>query len=276
VRRRAILVLLVPLLVPATAAAHGGTGMPSATETRVTVTAITPAVAGLRAVVLGNDFQLRLHLPPGADATVNRTAGARPLHARGGTLTWREHRLRHPRPDGRLQIGFTLAGAPVLIDLRSTRGTVPSPWPPVLLCVIALIVGILRPRWASGIAVSAFAAMLAGAAGGLLEGRGTVAAGVAGVLVLLLSFGSAMTIAAMPERFRALTAGAFAATALLLAMAQVPMLFRAFPVSVLPDAGARALEAVALALAAGALAAVIAARPWQAFEEDDVGITPVG
>jgi FMN-dependent NADH-azoreductase len=46
--------------------------------------------------------------------TVNRPA-ARPLHARGGTLTWREHRLRHALPDGSLQIGITLAGKPVVI-----------------------------------------------------------------------------------------------------------------------------------------------------------------
>jgi hypothetical protein len=233
-------------------------------------------VAGLGVEVLGNDFQLRLHLPPGAAVTVNRTAGNRPLHASGGTVTWREHRLRHPRPDGTLQIGFTLAGTPVLIDLHSTSGSEPSPWPPLLLGVIVLIVGLLRPRWASGLAVSAFAVMLAGAAGGLLVGRGAVAAVVACVVLVVLSAGSAITISAMPERFRTLTAAGFAATALLLALAQLPMLYRAYPVSTLPDAVARALEAVALALAAGALAAALAARPWEAFEPDPLGITPVG
>jgi hypothetical protein len=67
-----------------------------------------------------------------------------------------------------------------------------------------------------------------------------------------------------------------AATALLLAMAQLPMLYRAFPVSALPDAVAQTVEALALALALGALAAVGAARPWRVFEEPAVGITPVG
>ena len=275
-RRCALLLLLFGLLAPATAAAHGGTGMPAATETRVAVVAITPSVAGLDVQVIGNDFELRLRLPDGADATVNRTAGAKPLHQRGGTLTGREHRLRHPTPDGRLQIGFTLNGKAVLIDLASRRGPSPSPWPPIVLGVIALIVGLLRPGWAAALAVSAFVAMLLGAAGGLIEGRGLLAAILLCVAVIVLSALPVLAIAAVPERFRSLTAGAFAATALLLTMAQVPMLYRAYPVSALPDVVARGLEAVSLALAVGALAAVVASRPWRAFEEDDASLPPVG
>jgi hypothetical protein len=266
----------VCLLVPPTAAAHGGTGMPSATATRVTVVSITPAVAGLSAEVIGNDFELRLHLPDGAEVTVNRTAGLKPLHQVGGTLTWREHRLRHPAPDGRLQIGFTLAGQPVVIDLLSQRGKAPSPWPAVVLAAIALVTGILRPRWAAGLSVGAFVAMLLGAAGGLIEGRGPIAAVGLCIAVIVLSALPVLAIAAVPERFRSLTAGAFAATALLLTMAQVPMLYRAYPVSAMPDAVAWGLETVAMALAIGALAAVIAGRPWRAFEDDDVGLPPVG
>lgn len=274
--RRALLALVVLLLVPATAAAHGGTGMPAATDTRVTVVAITPASPGLRAVVVGNDFDLRLYLPDGAEVIVNRTAGARPLRQTGGTLTWREHRLRHPLPDGRLQIGFTLAGTPVVLDLASRRGTAPSPWPPIVLGVVALVTGLLRPRWAPGLAVGAFVTMLIGAAGGLIEGRGAIAAVVLCVAVIVLSALPVLAIAAVPERFGSLTAGACAATALLLVMAQVPMLYRAYPVSAMPDVVARGLEAVALALAVGALAAVIAGRPWRAFEEDDPVVPPVG
>jgi hypothetical protein len=276
VRRRALLALVVPLLVPATAAAHGGTGMPAATDTKVVVVAITPAVPGLRAVVIGNDFDLRLYLPDGAEVVVNRTGGARPLRQTGGTLTWREHRLRHPLPDGTLQIGFTLAGRPVVLDLESRRGTAPSPWPPIVLVAAALVAGLLRPRWAPGLAVGAFVAMLIGAAGGLVEGRGALSAVVLCVAVIVLSAVPVLAIAAVPERFRSLTAGAFAATALLLTMAQVPMLYRAYPVSAMPDAVARGLEAVSLALAIGALAAVIAGRPWRAFEEDDPGLPPLG
>jgi hypothetical protein len=275
-RRASLIVLSLLLVLPASAAAHGGTGMPSATDARVTVQAITPAVVGLEASVLANDFQLRLRVPAGEDVTVNRTAGGRPLHARGGTLTWREHRLRHPAPDGTLQIGFTLAGAPVLVDLVSRRGTAPSPWLPLLAGVLALAVGILRPRLAPLLAVGAFVVMLVGAAGGLLEGRGTAAAVAASVTVILLAALSTLALAAVPERFRILAAGAVAATALLLAMAQLPMLYRAFPVSALPDAIAQTVEALALALALGALAAVGAARPWHVFEEPAVGITPVG
>ncbi len=275
-RRRALLALVVLLLVPATAAAHGGNGMPAATETRVTVVAITPAVPGLRAEVVGNDFQLRLYLPDGAEAIVNRTAGARPLRQTGGTLTWREHRLRHALPDGRLQIGLTLAGTPVVIDLVSRRSDAPSPWPAIVLGVVAIIAGLLRPRWAPGLAVGAFVTMLLGAAGGLVEGRGALAAVILCAAVIVLSALPVLAIAAVPERFRSLTAGAFAATALLLAMAQVPMLYRAYPVSAMPDTVARGLEAVALALSVGALAAVIAGRPWRAFEDDDPGVPPVG
>jgi hypothetical protein len=44
----------------------------------------------------------------------------------------------------------------------------------------------------------------------------------------------------------------------------------------MPDALARGLETVALALAVSALAAVVAGRPWRAFEDDDVGLPPVG
>ena len=44
----------------------------------------------------------------------------------------------------------------------------------------------------------------------------------------------------------------------------------------MPDTVARGLEAVALALSVGALAAVIAGRPWRAFEDDDPGVPPVG
>jgi hypothetical protein len=276
VLRAIFVVLLVLAALPASAAAHGGTGMPAATDTRVSVTAIAPAVPGLRAHVVGNDFQLRLKLPGSADVVVNRTAGGRPLHARGGTLTWRDDRLRHPLPDGTIQIGFTVAGAPVMVDLVSRRGADPSPWPALALGLLALALGILRPRLATSLAVAAFVVMLVGAAGGLLEGRGTVAAGAACVVVVLLSALAPLVIAAVPERFRALTAGALAATALLLAMAQVPMLYRAFPVSVLPDTLARVLEALALALAAGGLAAAVATRPWRLFEPEDAGITPAG
>ncbi len=250
--------------------------MPAATATRVTVVSITPAVAGLSAEVIGNDFELRLHLPDGAEVTVNRSAGERPLRAVGGTLTWREHRLRHPLPDGTLQIGLTLAGEPVVIDLRSRRGSAPSPWPPLVLGLIALAVGILRPRWAAGLAVGAFVAMLLGAAGGFLEGRGVLAAVVLCVVVTGLSAAAVLAIAAVPARFRSLTAGAVAAVALLLAMAQVPMLYRAYPVSALPDVVAHGLETVALALAVAALAAVVAGRPWRAFEGDDAGVPPAG
>jgi hypothetical protein len=145
-----------------------------------------------------------------------------------------------------------------------------------VLAAVALVAGLLRPRWAPGLAVGAFVAMLLGAAGGLVEGRGAVAAVVLCVGVIVLSALPVLAIAAVPERFRSLTAGAFAATALLLAMAQVPMLYRAYPVSAMPDTVARGLESVALALAIGALAAVIAGRPWRAFEEDDPGLPPVG
>lgn len=273
--RRALLVLAVLSLAPATAAAHGGTGMPSATDTRVSVVAITPAVAGLRVQVIANDFQLRLHLPDEAEVTVNRPA-ARPLHARGGTLTWREHRLRHALPDGSLQIGFTLAGKPVVINLHSESGDEPSPWPPLVLGLIAIAVGILRPRWVTGLAVGAFVAMLLGALGGLTEGRGAISAVALCVVGIVLSAACVLTIVAVPERYRALAAGGFAATALLLAMAQLPMLYRAYPVSEMPDAVARGLESLTLALALGALAAVVAGRPWLAFEDDDVVLPPVG
>jgi hypothetical protein len=277
VSRRALGILPLLLLgLPAPASAHGGAGMPSASDTRVTVQSISPAVAGLRAQVIANDFELRLQLPEGADVTVNRTAGGRPLRASGGTLTWREHRLGHPAPDGTLQIGFTLAGAPVLLDLVSRRGTAPSPWLPLLAGVLALALGVLRPRLAPSLAVGAFVVMLVGAAGGLLEGRGTAAAAAAGVTVVLVSALAALVVAAVAERFRILAAGGVAASALLLAMAQLPMLYRAFPVSALPDTLARTVEAVALALALGALAAVGAARPWRAFEEPGAGITPLG
>ncbi len=271
-----VLALVVPLLVPATAAAHGGTGMPAATESQVTVVAITPAVPGLRAAVIGNDFELRLHLPEGAEVIVNRTAGARPLRQTGGTLTWRDHRLRHPLPNGRLQIGFTLAGTPVVLDLQSRRGKPPSPWPPIVLGAVTLVAGLWRPRWAPSLAVGAFVAMLLGAAGGLVEGRGVTAAVVLCGAVIVLSALPVLAIAAVPERLRSLTAGAFASTALLLAMAQVPMLYRAHPVSALPGPVARGLESVALALAMGALAAVVAGRPWRAFEVDEGGVPPVG
>ena len=96
------------------------------------------------------------------------------------------------------------------------------------------------------------------------------------IAVIVLSALPVLAIAAVPERFRSLTAGAFAATALLLTMAQVPMLYRAYPVSAMPDPVARGLETVAMALAIGALAAVIAGRPWRAFEDDDVGLPGVG
>lgn len=249
--------------------------MPAATETRVTAAAITPAVPGLRAEVIGNDFELRLHLPDGAEVTVNR-AGARPLHQVGGTLTWREHRLRHPRPDGTLQIGLTLAGKPVVLDLVSQRREAPSPWPPIVLAVVAVAVGLLRPRWAPALAVGAFVAMLLGAAGGLVEGRGAVSAVVVCIAVIVLSAVPVLALAAVPVRFQSLTAGAFAAVALLLAMAQVPMLYRPYPVSAMPDVVAHGVEVVTMALAMGALAAVVAARPWRAFEPDDPGLPPVG
>jgi hypothetical protein len=44
----------------------------------------------------------------------------------------------------------------------------------------------------------------------------------------------------------------------------------------MPDAVARGLESLTLALALGALAAVVAGRPWLAFEDDDVVLPPVG
>ncbi len=88
------------------------------------------------------------------------------------------------------------------------------------------------------------------------------------MVVLVLSLLAAQVLAAVPERFRQLTAGALAASSLLLAMAQVPMLYRAFPVSVLPSTAAVVLEALALALALGALTAVAVSRPWRAFAGD--------
>ena len=133
---------------------------------------------------------------------------------------------------------------------------------------MAAAIGAWRPRLSSALAVSAFAVMLIGAAGGLLVGRGVGAAIAACVVVLVLSLLAAQALAAVPERFRQLAAGALAATSLLLAMAQVPMLYRAFPVSVLPDRAAWLLEAVALALAVGALTAVAVARPWRAIAWD--------
>jgi hypothetical protein len=268
VPRRALVVLIVLLAVPAQAAAHGGTGMPSATSTKVTVTDIAPAVPGLTATVVGNDFQVRLRLPPGAVVTVPRIGGARPLHATGGTLTWRDDRLRHPHPDGTVQIGFTLNGEPVVVGFASRRGSAPSPWPPLLLAAAAITLGALRPRLGPALAVAAFAVMLTGAAGGLLVGRGVVGAIVAVVVVLPLSLLAAQALAAVPQRFRQLTAGALAASSLLLAMAQVPMLYRAFPVSVVPAGAAVVLEALALALALGALTAVAVSRPWRAIAWD--------
>ena len=256
------------LALPAQAAAHGGTGMPSATATKVVVTAIAPPVPGLGAEVVGNDFQVRLRVPHDADVTVDRIGGARPLHAHGGTLTWRDDRLRHPRPDGSVQIGFTINGAPVVVDFLSAKGQAPAPWVPLLLAAMAAAIGAWRPRLSSALAVSAFAVMLIGAAGGLLVGRGVGAAIAACVVVLVLSLLAAQALAAVPERFRQLAAGGLAATSLLLAMAQVPMLYRAFPVSVLPDRAAWLLEAVALALAVGALTAVAVARPWRAIAWD--------
>jgi hypothetical protein len=268
VPRRALVAVLVLLAVPTQASAHGGTGMPSATTTKVAVTAIAPAVPGLVAAVVGNDFQVRLHLPPGAAVTVPRIGGARPLHATGGTLTWRDDRLRHPHPDGTVQIGFTVNGTPVVVDFVSRRGASPSPWVPLLLAAAAIAVGALRPRLGPALAVAAFAVMLIGAAGGLLVGRGVLGAVVACVVVLVLSLLAAQVLAAVPERFRQLTAAALAASSLLLAMAQVPMLYRAFPVSVLPDGAAVILEALALALALGSLTAVAVSRPWRAIAWD--------
>jgi hypothetical protein len=116
--------------------------------------------------------------------------------------------------------------------------------------------------------VSAFAVMLIGAAGGLLVGRGVGAAIAACVVVLVLAVLAVQALLAVPERFRQLAAGGLAATSLLLAMAQLPMLYRAFPVSVLPDRVAWLLQAVALALAVGALTAVAVARPWRAIAWD--------
>ncbi len=75
--------------------------------------------------------------------------------------------------------------------------------------------------------MGAFVAMLLGAAGGLVEGRGAVSAVVVCVAVIVLSAVPVLALAAVPVRFHSLTAGAFAAVALLLAMAQVPMLYRA-------------------------------------------------
>jgi hypothetical protein len=268
VPRRTLAALILLLAVPAQSSAHGGTGMPAATTTKVTVTDISPAVPGLTATVVGNDFQVRLHLPPDAQATVPRIGGARPLHATGGTLTWRDDRLRHPHPDGTVQIGFTVNGAPVVVDFASRRGSSPSPWPPLLLAAAAIMLGALRPRLGPALAVAAFVVMLIGAAGGLLVGRGVVGAIIAVVVVLVLSLLAAQVLAAVPERFRQLTAGALAASSLLLAMAQVPMLYRAFPVSVLPSTAAVVLEALALALALGSLTAVAVSRPWRAFAWD--------
>lgn len=264
--RRALTGLAVLLALPGAASAHGGTGMPSATDSRVVVTAVAPAVPGLRAEVVGNDFQLRLRLPAGAAVTVNRSAGERPIRATGGTLTWREHRLRHPAPDGTLQIGFTLDGSPVVVDLLSRRGAAPSPWPAVLLAAALVLLGALRPRLVSVLAVAAFGVMLVGAAGGIMVGRGTTAAVVAAAVVALLALAIALGLAAVPARFRPLAAGGVAATALLFVMAQTPMLYRPFPVSAFGDTTARAVTALALALALGALAAVAASRPWRAFE----------
>jgi hypothetical protein len=268
VPRRALAALGLLLALPAQASAHGGTGMPSATATRVVVTGIAPAVPGLAAEVVGNDFQVRLRLPRDAQVTVDRIGGARPLRARGGTLTWRDDRLRHPRPDGSVQIGFTVDGTPVVVGFASRKGDDPAPWVPLLLALVAAGAGARWPRASSALAVSAFATMLIGAAGGLLVGRGVGAAIAACVVVLVLSLLAAQALAAVPERFRQLAAGGLAGTSLLLAMAQVPMLYRAFPVSVLPDRAAWLLEAVALALAVGALTAVAVARPWRAIAWD--------
>jgi hypothetical protein len=268
VLRRALVVLaLLVLSLPAPASAHGGTGMPSATARKVVVTGIAPAVPGLVAEVVGNDFQVRLRIPDDADVTVERV-GAKPLHARGGTLTWRDDRLRHPRPDGSVQIGFTVGGTPVVVSFASRKESAPAPWIPLLLTALAIAAGARRPALSSPFAVSAFAVMLIGAAGGLLVGRGVGAAVAACVVVLVLSVLAAQALAAVPERFRQLAAGGLAATALLLAMAQVPMLYRAFPVSVLPDRAAWLLQALALALAVGALTAVAVARPWRAIAWD--------
>jgi len=268
VLRRAVVAVLLLLVVPAHAGAHGGNGMPAATSAVVVVTGIEPPVPGLTAEVLGNDFQVRLRLPPGADVTVPRIGGKPPLHARGGTLTWRDDRLRHPHPDGTVQIGFTLAGAPVVVSFASHHGSAPAPWVPLFLMLLTAALGAWRPQLSSALAVSAFAVMLIGAAGGLLVGRGVGAAIGAVVVVLLLSVLAAQALAAVPERFRQLAAGGLAGTSLLLAMAQVPMLYKAFPVSVLPDRVAWLLEALALALAVGALTAVAVARPWRAIAWD--------
>jgi len=268
VLRRALVAMLLLLALPTQAAAHGGTGMPAATSAKVVVTGIEPAVPGLGAQVVGNDFQVRLRLPADAAVTVPRIGGKPPLHTRGGTLTWRDDRLRHPRPDGSVQIGFTLAGAPVVVSFASHRGSAPAPWVPLLLTLLVAALGAWRPRLSSALAVSAFAVMLIGAAGGLLVGRGVGAAIAAVIVVLVLSLLAAQALAAVPERFRQLAAGGLAATSLLLAMAQVPMLYKAFPVSVLPDRAAWLLEALALALAVGALTAVAVARPWRAIAWD--------
>jgi hypothetical protein len=44
----------------------------------------------------------------------------------------------------------------------------------------------------------------------------------------------------------------------------------------MPDVVAYGLVLVTMALAVGALAAVVAARPWRAFEPEDPGVPPVG
>ena len=196
-----------------------------------------PPVPGLGAEVIGNDFELRLRLPDGADVTVNRIGGARPLHARGGTLTWREHRLRHPRPDGSCRSASRSTARPWWSTCSAARGSAPAPWVPLAAGGDrAAAIGAWRPRLASGAGrerVRGDADRRGRRAAGRARGGG---GGRRCVVVLVLSLLAALALAAVPERFRQLTAGGLAATSLLLAMAQVPMLYRAFPVSVLPDA----------------------------------------
>ena len=178
VRRRA---LLLPLVVsPARARRRprrtAAPACPRRPRRASRWSAITPAVAGLGAEVIGNDFELRLHLPDGAEVTVNRTAGARPLHQRGGTLTWREHRLRHPtagrhgcRSASRWPASPSCSTWSASAARRRRRGR--RSCSPSSRSASAL----LRPRLGAGASpVGAFVAMLLGAAGGLIEGRGAV------------------------------------------------------------------------------------------------------
>ena len=94
--------------------------------------------------------------------------------------------------------------------------------------------------------------------------------------VVVASIAAVLTIAAVPEKFRALTAGAFAATALLLAMAQVPILYRSYPVSEMPDVVARGVRGGHPGTGRRRARGRRRSAAVAAFEDDDVVLPPVG